>query len=298
MAYKDYYKVLGISKSASQEEIKKSYRKLAIKYHPDKNNNNPNAEEKFKEISEAYQVLSDPEKRKKYDRFGANWQQYQDINTQGRGADQGGGVWDDIFGNVGGMGDIFEQFFGSKTGNEGFSGQSMSAGQDYQTEVNITLKEAYEGTEKLIRVEQETIRIKVKPGAKDGQKLRVKGKGGAGTNGLRGDLYVYLKMAPDSSFSREENDLHTEVKVDIYTAVLGGKITINTLQGQKIISISEGTQSNKKLRLKGLGMPFYNDSSKKGDLYVHILVETPKELNREQRKLFEKLARIYRKQKK
>lgn len=310
MEYKDYYKILGVSKTATQDEIKKAYRKLAVKYHPDKNPGDKAAEEKFKEIVEANEVLSDPEKRKMYDELGANWKQYQQAGFNNAGAagrrsyaqsGPGGQYYyefegdpSDFFGAGGGsFHDFFESLFGKHHSShaaggrfDGFS-QSMP-GSDLAGEIHITLQEAYSGTERIVDVNGEKIRLKIKPGAYDELKLKLKGKGEIGSSGQAGDLYITIRVEPNAVFERKGNDLYMEAPVDLFTALLGGKLEIYTLSGKVNISVPEGTQNGKQLRLKGKGMPVYGTSAY-GDLYVKLKVELPEKLTDEQKNLLHKL---------
>jgi len=301
MDYKDYYKILGISKTATQDEIKKAYRKLAMKFHPDKNQGNKKAEEKFKEISEAYEVVGNGESRKKYDQLGANWKHYEKNGAyanQGFGHGQYGGYsrgrsdgMDDLFGG-GGFSDFFKTFFGGSFGG-GQRGPARTArGTDYSTKLTLTLLEAFHGTERLIDVKGNTIKVKVAPGVKDGQKLRVKGKGGsAASGGKSGDLYIQIIVLPDPRFKREGNDLFTTIETDLYTAVLGGKISAETLKGSVNISIPAGTQNGKTFRLKNMGMPDYAHAVVSGNLFVKVHIRIPDKLKPEERALFEKLRK-------
>jgi curved DNA-binding protein len=308
MEYKDYYKVLGVSKDASPDEIKKNYRKLAIKFHPDKNPGNKGSEEKFKELSEAYEVLHDPEKRKKYDRLGSDWKQYESA-----GADRGGfdfSKWyqqqgstgsnrtyysgDEDFGGSG-FSDFFDQIFGGSFGRQQdfTSRKTGRKGRDYEGKLNITLKDAYSGTEAFITVDGENIKIKVPPGVADGQILRVKGKGAKGTRGGEsGNLYLEVAIENDPSFQRKQDDLYTEARVPLAIVVLGGKTEILSLKGNYSISIPPETQNGKVLRMKGLGMPVYNQKNKFGDLYIKIIPEIPQELTEAERELFRKFASL------
>lgn len=309
MEYKDYYKILGVEKTATQDEIKKAYRKLAMKHHPDRNAGNKSSEEKFKEITEANEVLSDPDKRKKYDKLGANWNQYQ--NTGGQGFDDfftnfgaGGrqpgsgssyefnGNINDIFGGMGGgFSDFFESFFGS--GGSGFGGrtQQQKTAVDVEATLNISLEDAFNGSEKTISIDEKKLKIKVNPGAKDGQKLRLKGLGRSKTaDGIKGDLYLNIHVLQHPFFEIKDNELYYNLDVDLYTAVLGGKETIKTLDGKTIsINIPEGTESESKLRLKGLGLV---DNGLRGDLFIDIHVTVPKNLNKEEKELFKKLKSL------
>ncbi len=313
MEYKDYYKTLGVSKSASQDEIKKAYRKLAVKYHPDKNSGNKEAENKFKEIGEAYEVLKDPEKRKKYDQLGANWKQYEDAgNGNGNygysnfgGTNPGGGSTfyyegdlGDIFGNSGeGFSDFFKSFFGGRSERRPSSGfsqrQQTFNGNDLRAEMEITLAEAYSGTTRILDVDGEKLRVKTKPGAYTGQELRIKGKGGHGANGgNRGDIYITIKVLPDARYEVDRNDLTLKADVDLYTAVLGGKIEIETLSGKINVPVPAGSQNGSKLRLRGKGMPDYGRPGVAGDLYVQLNVRVPRNLGQEELKLFKKLSEL------
>lgn len=318
MKYKDYYAVLGVDKNASDKEIKKAYRKLAAKYHPDRNPDNQEAEQKFKEINEANEVLSNPEKRKKYDTLGANWEAYEQSGFQGSPFGQGDpfgqrgsgqtfvfeGDPSEFFGRRGrsGFSDFFEAFFGDHFGGadpfEAFQQQTgrrqrRSMGQDLQAELNITLEEAYRGGSRTFTLHGKNLRIQIKPGAYDGQKLRLKDKGAPGPDGQKGDLYLILKVTPHPRFQRKENDLIIDKKVDLYTAVLGGKVEVPTLASPLRVNIPAGTESGKTLRLKGKGMPVYGKPNQHGDLLVRVQVEMPKRLTPEEEKLFKQLKKIH-----
>lgn len=305
MDYKDYYSVLGVSKTATQAEIKKAYRKLAVKYHPDKNKGNKQAEEKFKEIAEANDVLSDPEKRKKYDELGSNWKQYQnqDYSQAGTGGysqgfyssgDRGqefSGDLNDLFGGGGGFSDFFNAFFGGR-GESSYARQPQK-GTNLQTTLHLTLEEAYNGTRRVIDLGNEKIGINIKPGIQDEQKLKVKGKGVKGSrNAAPGDLYVIIAIDPHPVFIRKGDDLYRKQGIDISTAVLGGKIEVSTLAGQVKMTIPPETENGKTFRLKCMGMPNYADPCNKGDLYVSVFITVPKNISPEEKELYKKLAAL------
>lgn len=305
MEYKDYYKILGVDKTATTKEIKKAYRKLAAKYHPDKNPDDKAAEEKFKEANEANEVLSDPEKRKKYDTLGANWQSYSQGGGYGgqqyRGQ-RGGQTFtfegdpSSFFG--GDHSSFFEAFFGGGASSDydpfggTQQGRRQQRGQDVQAELPITLQEAFEGSKRTFELNGKKMRITIKPGSYDGQKLKIKGRGSAAANGVRGDLYIILRMTPDDRFERKGDDLISTLNVDMFTAILGGKVTLKTLEGNVSLSIDAGTENGKKLRLRGKGMPRRKSSAGRGDLIVKVHVKTPKNLGSEELKLVKQLKVI------
>jgi curved DNA-binding protein len=311
MEFKDYYKILGVEKSATKGEISKAFRKLAVKYHPDKNPKNKAAEEKFKEITEAHEVLSDPEKRKKYDTLGANWNQYQssgggfeDFFSQFGGARKGSGTtyefagdFGNLFGEMGGgFSDFFESFFGGRGrqatsgfGSRGF--QNQPTGVDVEADLNITLEEAFNGSEREISIEGKKLKIKINPGASDGQKLRLKGLGRSSVQGgTKGDLFLNIHILQHPFYEIKDGELFYNLDVDLYTAVLGGKEEIKTLDGKTIsITIPAGTESEKVLRLKNLGL---HNNNRRGDLFVKIHVTIPKNLSEKEKKLFKELSKL------
>lgn len=299
MNYKDYYKILGVAKDASQKDIKKAYRKLAAKYHPDKNPKDTAAEEKFKEVNEANEVLSDTEKREKYDTLGSNWEAYQNTgddwreyanqkNQQGRNTRYYQGDTSDFFGQGGTGGEDFSSFFETYFGGGG--GQTQFSGGDTQAEMPITLLEAYEGSKRTFEIHNEKLRITIKKGSYDGQQLKIKGKGQSGVKGgNRGDLYIILRVQKDPRFQRRGDDLLYVANVDLYTALLGGKAEVPTLKGKVNVSIPKGSETGKTLRLKGKGMPKYARPSSHGDLLVKLNVNLPKQLTKEEQELFKQL---------
>jgi curved DNA-binding protein len=311
MEFKDYYKILGVEKTATKDEIKKAYRKLAMKYHPDRNPGNKVSEEKFKEITEAHEVLSDAEKRKKYDTLGANWKQYQntgrgfeDFFTQfgGRRTSNRGtsfefsGDLGDLFGNLSGFSDFFDSFFGG--GRRGFGGFDRSSarsqnGQDLEASLYIPLEEAYNGGTKEILVNNKKLRIKIEPGTKDGTKLRLKSQGGdAIGRGIKGDLYLTIKIEKHPFYEIEGEDLYYDLDVDFYTAALGGKKMIRLINSTTInLDIPEGTDSGKLFRVGKLGLG-KSGSNDQGDLFIRIKVETPKNLNKKEKDLIKELQKL------
>jgi curved DNA-binding protein len=307
MNYKDYYKDLGVAKTATSAEIKKAYRVLAKKYHPDKNSGDKSAEERFKVISEANEVLSDPVKRKKYDQFGADWKQYE-----AAGAQPGGFDWSKYANDRGGqtrrtgtnesdamfteegVGDLFEMLFGQHSSGQRRGRRSVVVkGEDLETETTLSLEEAYHGTTRLIQLNGQTIKVTIKPGVADQQMLRIAGKGGSGiSGGPNGDLYITIKVASHPEFQRRGNDIYSNRPVDLYTAVLGGKARIKTLKGTVNVDIPKETPNGKMLRLLGLGMPVYGIKNEFGNLYVTIIIQLPDHLSEQEIELFRKLSAL------
>ncbi len=306
MEFKDYYKTLGVNKNATADEIKKAYRQLAKKYHPDKNPGDKSAEEKFKEISEANEVLSDPEKRKKYDQLGSNWKQYQ--TADGAGANDWFNQYSsgrpnssyrysndigDIFGNAGGFSDFFESFFGQSYGAKGRPKTQARKGKDFEATLNISLEDVFSGAEKEFAIDGRKLKVKIIPGIEHGKKLRLKNQGGEGVaGGEKGDLYLTINIENNSAYERKGSDLYYNLDVDLYTAVLGGKKHLKTLDGKTLnITIPKESDSGSVLRMRGMGMQIYN-SKDKGDLFVRIVIITPKNLSLEEKSLFEKLSKL------
>jgi curved DNA-binding protein len=312
MQYQDYYKLLGVEKGATEKEIKSAYRKLARQYHPDMNPGDKNAEEKFKQINEAYEVLSDPSKRQKYDQLGTDWHRWQQAGrnpndfdwTQWMGGAPGQGTrytnvdLGDLFGGGGGgFSDFFSQIFGGMAGGTGggyggFTPQSRGPrrGRDRTQDVEISLEEAFRGTTRLLNKDGQQRRIKIPAGAKTGTKVRFAGEGNAGRlGGQAGDLYLQIRVRDDPRYERKEDDLYTTVQVDLYTALLGGKIPVETFSGTVMLTIKPGTQNGQTFRLRGKGMPVLRKSGSYGDMYATAQVQLPTKLNRKQRELLEQM---------
>jgi len=300
--YKDYYEVLGVPKDADEKAIKAAFRRLARKYHPDVNPNKAEAERKFKEINEAYEVLSDKEKRAKYDQFGADWQRAQQAGQAGdfdwsryqAGQRQGGYTrytaedLQDLFGEGAPFSDFFTYMFGAGGGR---AQPRAARGRDIEQPVTVCLAEAFKGTvRRMKRPGGPTIEVKIPPGVETGSRMRVKGQGMAGRRGQAGDLWLVITVEDDPRFVRKGNDLHTRVQVPLYTAVLGGDVTVPLLEGRARLKIPAETQAGNELRLKGQGMPVYGDAGTRGDLYVAIEVRLPVKLTEKERALFQELA--------
>lgn len=322
MDYKDYYKTLGIDRNASQDEIKKAFRKLARQYHPDMNKGDAGAEEKFKEINEANEVLSDPDKRQKYDQFGTHWQQYEraggrpedfNWNPWQQAGQYGGGGYsrqvsqeelEQIFGNLGGMGgvggfsDFFETLFGGagRGGSVNYGGQTMRSqrGSDAEHTIEITLEEAFQGTQRILQWEDgRKIEAKIPPGVKTGSKVRLRGQGGRGARGGQaGDLFLRVKILPHPLFERDGDNLRTTVPVGLYDALLGGEIEVTGINRRVKLKIPAETDNGQTFRLRGLGMPNLRNPEIFGDLLVKVEVKLPKNLTKEEKQGFHELRRL------
>ncbi len=307
--YRDYYEILGVSRNADEKEIRRAYRKLARRYHPDVNPGDAEAAEKFKAINEAYEVLSDPDKRSKYDRFGQAWQRYQQAGAPG-GFDWG--PWaqaagapgvqysyttvddlEELFGSAG-FSDFFETLFGRVTGGRRTrTSAPPRRGSDVRQPLTVSLREAYTGTTRILTKDGRRLEVRIPPGVRSGSKIRLAGEGGQGPGGgAAGDLYLVVEVEPDPRFERLGDDLHTKVAVPLVTAVLGGEVPVQTLGGPIRLKIPPGTQNGRRIRVRGKGMPKLKNPVEYGDLVVTVDVRLPTELRPEERELFEKLRAL------
>ncbi|MGZ3846721.1 MAG: DnaJ C-terminal domain-containing protein [Flavisolibacter sp.] len=298
MEYVDYYKILGLGKSASAEDVKKAYRKLARKYHPDVNPNNKEAHKKFQEINEANEVLSDPEKRKKYDQYGKDWKHAEEFEKarqqQQRQRAYSGGGGEEFFGGggEGNFSDFFESLFGGAGGRSGRR-ETKFRGQDFQAELHLSLREAYSTHQRTITLDGKNIRITIPAGVEDGQKIRLKGHGAPGVNGgPSGDLYITFVILDDPQFKRLGNDLYTTAEIDLYAAVLGGETTVDTMSGKLKLKVPPGTQNETRTRVKGKGFPVYKKDGEFGDLYITYKVKIPTNLSEKEKQLFTELSKL------
>lgn len=311
MEYRDYYKILGVDKKASQSEIKKAYRRLARKVHPDVNPGDKAAEARFKEINEAHEVLGDAEKRKKYDELGANWQQWQSRGGDPRGFDwsqwsAGGqpntgrvhveyGNLEDILGQGGGFSDFFRNIFGGTEGTSYSQRPRSRRGQDLEYAAEITLDEAFQGTKRILQMDSQKLEVSIQPGVDTGSRVRIAGKGGPGPGGgPSGNLYLRVSVLPHGTFERKGDDLYCEVPIDLYSAILGGEVAVPSFKGQVMLKIPPETQSGKRFRLKGQGMPRLQDPNVRGDLYATVRIVVPQSLTVREKELFGELAALRR----
>jgi curved DNA-binding protein len=293
---RDYYDVLGVNRNADAKELKSAFRKLAKQHHPDANPDDPAAETRFKEVNEAYEVLSDPEKRRAYDQFGPNFQNFSGFNgTRGNAANVN---FEDVP-----FGDIFDSIFGNATRGQGrrgggntrfeygpFGGNTSTAGRDIEHDITITLREAYEGTTRYITKDGRRIKVTIPAGANDGTKVRLSGEGEAGIGGGNpGDLYLITRVEGDNTFKRDADDLYVDVDVDAFTAMLGGSVRVPTMERDVKVKIAPGTQSGMKLRLSGKGMPRLKRKDEYGNLYAMVQITVPTSLTDEQLALVQQL---------
>jgi len=297
MAVIDYYKTLGISKTASDKDIKKAYRKLARKYHPDLNPNDKEAEKKFKEINEANEVLSNPENRKKYDQYGAHWKNseaYEQAKQQQQQQQQR--AYQGQAGNSGGYSEQdFEDIFGSMFGGQASDRQRSTKfrGQDFNAELQLDLKDVYTEHKRTLTVNNKNIRITIPAGVENGQTIKIKGHGGKGVNGgPNGDLYIQFSIQNHSKFKRDKDNLYTTVDLDLYTALLGGDLMVDTFNGKVKLTVKPETQNGTKVKLKGKGFPKYKKTDLFGDLYITYQIKAPTKLTDKEKELFTELQKL------
>ncbi|MBD0822835.1 DnaJ C-terminal domain-containing protein [Aestuariibaculum marinum] len=293
MAFIDYYKVLGIPKTASENDIKKAYRKLARKYHPDLNPDNAEAEKKFKDINEANEVLSDPENRKKYDQYGEHWQhaeEYEKARQQEqyhRQHQSDGGRYSEE-----GFSEFFEHMFGGSSRGAG-GRQVRFRGQDFNATLQLDLKDVFATHKRTLTVNDKNIRITIPAGVENGQVIKIKGHGGKGINGgPNGDLYIQFSIENHSKFKRDKSDLYVTVDLDIYKALLGGDITVDTFNGKVKLSVKPETQNGTKVKLKGKGFPKYKKEGQFGDLIITYNIKLPTKLSEKEKVLIQQLQTL------
>ncbi len=292
----DYYKILGLDKNATSKEIKGAYRKLARKYHPDLNPNDKDAKRKFQEINEANEVLSDPEKRKKYDQYGENWKHADEFaeasHNQGQPYRESADHGYTYSGDGGEFSDFFESLFGGFAGRR--TGRQVKfRGEDFNAELALSLNDAYETRQQTLTVNGKKIRITIPAGIENGQTIKITGHGGQGINGgPDGDLYITFRIANHPDLKRLGNDLYTKVNIDLYTAVLGGEITVQTMSGKVKLRVKPGTQNGSKVKLKGKGFPVYKSKGEYGDLYITYNIMIPADLTQREKELFTELSKL------
>ncbi|MDR5591513.1 J domain-containing protein [Christiangramia sp. SM2212] len=302
MDFIDYYKLLELDKSASQADIKKAYRKLARKYHPDLNPNDKDAQAKFQQINEAHEVLSDPEKRKKYDEYGKDWKhadQFEEARKQqassgGFGAGFGGGQSHSYSGNFDDdtFSDFFEQMFGGRARAEGAHRGRHFKGQDFNAELQLRLSDIYQSQKQTLTVNGKNIRLTIPAGVENGQTIKIKGHGGPGVQGgPKGDLFITFNIINDTSFKREKENLYADKEISLTTAALGGEIEVNTFNGKVKLKVKPGTQNDSKVKLKGKGFPKYKKADQFGDLFITYKVKIPENLSEKQKELFQELKK-------
>jgi len=294
MAFIDYYQALGITKSATDKDIKAAYRKMARKYHPDVNPNDKDAQKKFQEINEANEVLSDPEKRKKYDQYGKDWKHADQFQSQGQGRPAGGRSTgqQDYTGSFSdqNFSDFFSSMFGKSSGQ---SRQANFKGQDFNAELRLNLRDVYTTQKQTITVNGKNIRLTIPAGIENGQTIKIKGHGGTGINGgPGGDLLITFSIPNDPEFKRVGNDLYKNVEIDLYTAVLGAEIMVDTMSGKVKLPVKPETQNGTKVKLKGKGFPVYKNENQFGDLYITYTVKIPTDLSEKEKELFKELSNL------
>ena len=290
----DYYKILGIDKTASLKDIKNAYRKLARKYHPDLNPNDKDAKKNFQEINEANEVLSDPEKRKKYDQYGKDWKHADEFNKAGQYREQSSNSRSPGYSqthNDREFSDFFASMFGGFSGGER-SRQVKYRGEDYTAELHLDLIDAYETHKQTLTVNEKKIRITIPAGIENGQTIKIAGHGGEGLNGgPNGDLYITFSIANHPRFKRSGDNLYTTLYLDLYVAMLGGEITVDTLTGQVKLNVKPETQNGSKIKLKNKGFPVYRNKGEFGDLYITYEIKIPTNLTEKQKELFSELSK-------
>ncbi len=311
MDYKDYYKILGVDKNATEADIKKAYRKLAMKYHPDRNQGDKQAEERFKEINEANEVLSDPQKRSRYDQLSNSYNSWQrdgnnpntfrwedlfnnpQYTTRTTRVNSTGDFGDFFGGGLGGFSDFFNAFFGGnvspRSQRRSTAARQPASPQAYQQPVTVSFWEAYQGTSRLLQFNDKKIEVKIPAGVKTGSKVRISGAGPRQANGKGADIFLMITVAPDSQFVLDGENLSTTVSIDVYTAILGGEKKIHTPSGDVLLKIPAGTQPMQVFRIKGHGMPQLKQKGKYGDLLVKIKVEIPRNLSEKQKSILREM---------
>ncbi|HMB64212.1 MAG TPA: J domain-containing protein [Eudoraea sp.] len=294
MEFIDYYKVLGVSKSASEKEIKKAYRNLARKYHPDLNPKDAEAEKKFKQVNEANEVLGDPDKRKKYDEYGKDWQHaeaFEEAKSRKQASSPRGG-----YTSTGGAGGDFSDFFEAMFGGGDFRSSRQEVrfrGQDYNAELQLKLTDTLSTHKQTLTVNNKKIRITIPAGVENGQTIKISGHGGPGiNNGPAGDLYINFNISNNTDFRRENANLYRMIEIPLTTAVLGGEITMGTLSGNVKLKVTPGTVNGTKVKLKGKGMPKYKKEGQFGDLFITYQVKIPTNLTDRQKELFKELSEL------
>ncbi len=294
MAFIDYYKILGIDKNATEAEVKKAYRKLARKYHPDLNPNDKEAEQKFKEVNEANEVLSHPENRKKYDQYGENWQHSEEFEKQRQQQSRSGGQQGGFegFSSGGDYSDFFESMFGGRASG-GRRQTRQSQGGDFNAELHLNLKDVYTTQKRELTINGKNIRLTIPAGVENGQIIKINGLGAEGLNGgPKGDLYITFTIENNTKFKLDKHNLYSTVDLDLYNAVLGGEITVDTFDGKVKLKVMPGTQNGTKVKLKGKGFPVYKKEGLFGDLYITYQILIPTNLSEKEKELFEELTKL------